>query len=90
MESPHRGDAQKSSVNSGFRTAQPEGLHGEKDSSYLTIVKPILFYGTPAWHPNNTNIKQIHRVQQRALKFIHGSNAPIEKRKAQENNINNQ
>jgi hypothetical protein len=83
MESPRRGDVQKSSANSGFRTAQSEGLHaqGEKDTAYLTMVKPILFYGTPAWHPNGTNIKKIDRVQQRALKFIHGSNAPIKKQK---------
>jgi hypothetical protein len=47
-----------------------------KRTAYLTMVKPILFYGTPAWHPNKTNITQIDRVQRRALKFIHGSNEP--------------
>jgi hypothetical protein len=41
------------------------------------MVKPILFYGTPAWHPGQTNVDKIERVQRRALKFIHGSNPPL-------------
>jgi Reverse transcriptase (RNA-dependent DNA polymerase) len=52
-----------------------------KRTAYLTMVKPILFYGTPAWHPNKTNVTKIDKVQSRALKFIHGSNASIEKQK---------
>jgi hypothetical protein len=52
-----------------------------KRTAYLTMVKPILFYGTPAWHPNKTNITKIDKVQSRALKFIHGSNASVEKQK---------
>ena len=48
-----------------------------KWTAYLTMVKPILFYGTPAWHPGKTNCAKIERVQKRALKFIHGSNPPL-------------
>jgi hypothetical protein len=52
-----------------------------KKMAYLTMVKPILFYGTPAWHPNNTNITNIEKVQSRALKLIHGRSAPIKNQK---------
>jgi hypothetical protein len=51
-----------------------------KRTAYLTMVKPILFYGTPAWCPGKTNIGKIERVQRRALKFIHGSNPPLTKK----------
>ena len=53
-----------------------------KRTAYLTMVKPILFYGTPAWHPETkANTEKIERVQRRALKFIHGSNPPLSTQK---------
>jgi hypothetical protein len=45
------------------------------------MVKPILLYGTPAWQPGKTNVNKIERVQRRALKFIHGSNPPVDQKK---------
>jgi Reverse transcriptase (RNA-dependent DNA polymerase) len=48
-----------------------------KRTAYLTMVKPILFYGSPAWHPETkTNTDKIERMQRRALKFVYGNNLP--------------
>ncbi|MGL5405370.1 MAG: hypothetical protein ACRDCT_21800, partial [Shewanella sp.] len=48
-----------------------------KRVAYQTMVKPILFYGTPAWHPESKgNVEKIEKIQRRALKFIHGKSAP--------------
>ncbi|XP_059489267.1 uncharacterized protein LOC132204659 [Neocloeon triangulifer] len=44
-----------------------------KRLAYLTMVKPLMFYGTPAWHPSTqVNMKKFERVQNRALRFVHG------------------
>ncbi|CAB3388739.1 Hypothetical predicted protein [Cloeon dipterum] len=48
-----------------------------KRMAYLTLVKPKLFYGTPAWHPwTKTNTEKMARTQNKALHFIHGRNVP--------------
>jgi hypothetical protein len=48
-----------------------------KRTAYLTLVKPILYYASPAWHPESkTNIGQIEKIQSRAMRFIHGNNVP--------------
>ncbi|CAB3388086.1 Hypothetical predicted protein [Cloeon dipterum] len=45
--------------------------------AYLTLVKPKLFFGTPAWHPwTKANIGKLARTQNRALHFIHGRHVP--------------
>ncbi|CAB3384667.1 Hypothetical predicted protein [Cloeon dipterum] len=45
--------------------------------AYLTLVKPKLFYGTPAWHPwSKANIRKIARTQNKALHFIYGRHVP--------------
>ncbi|CAB3388055.1 Hypothetical predicted protein [Cloeon dipterum] len=45
--------------------------------AYLTLVKPMLFFGTPAWHPwTKANIGKLARTQNRALHFIHGRHVP--------------
>ncbi|CAB3378975.1 Hypothetical predicted protein [Cloeon dipterum] len=37
-----------------------------KRLAYLTMVKPLMFYGTPAWHPSTqSNIQKFERVQNR-------------------------
>ncbi|CAB3384673.1 Hypothetical predicted protein [Cloeon dipterum] len=37
------------------------------------MIKPLMFYGTPAWHPSTQcNIQNFERVQNRALRFVHG------------------
>ncbi|CAB3387866.1 Hypothetical predicted protein [Cloeon dipterum] len=44
-----------------------------KRLAYLTMVKPLMFYGTPAWHlSTQCNIQKFERVQNRALRFVHG------------------
>ncbi|CAB3387693.1 Hypothetical predicted protein [Cloeon dipterum] len=48
-----------------------------KRIAYLSLVKPKLFYGNPAWHPlTKTNIEKKCRVQNRALYFIYGRHVP--------------
>ncbi|CAB3387412.1 Hypothetical predicted protein [Cloeon dipterum] len=48
-----------------------------KRMAYLTLVKPKLFYGTPAWHPwTKANIGKMARTQNKALHFIYGSHVP--------------
>ncbi|CAB3387287.1 Hypothetical predicted protein [Cloeon dipterum] len=48
-----------------------------KRMAYLTLVKPKLFYGTPAWHPwKKTNTEKMARTQNKALHFIHGRHVP--------------
>jgi len=41
------------------------------------MVMPILFYGTPAIHPESKgNIQMFERVQKRGLRFIFGKHLP--------------
>jgi len=49
-----------------------------KRIAYLSLVKPILFYGTPAWSPINTNenMAKLVKIQNRALHFIYGKHLP--------------
>jgi hypothetical protein len=52
-------------------------LHGSKPSVkrsvYLGLVRPIITYGVPAWHPTtSTNIMKLEKVQRRATVFITG------------------
>jgi len=49
-----------------------------KRIAYLSLVKPILFYGTPAWSPINTdaNMNKLIKMQKRGLHFIHGKHLP--------------
>ncbi|CAB3374422.1 Hypothetical predicted protein [Cloeon dipterum] len=53
-----------------------------KRLAYLTMVKPLMFYGTPTWHPSTQcNIQKFERVQNRALRFVHGRNVSEKARK---------
>ncbi|CAB3387408.1 Hypothetical predicted protein, partial [Cloeon dipterum] len=48
-----------------------------KRVSFLSLVKPILMYGLPAWHPTTQeNMTKLERVQKRALRFIYGRQPP--------------
>jgi Reverse transcriptase (RNA-dependent DNA polymerase)/Endonuclease-reverse transcriptase len=68
----------KSSQILGFARRNLKGCTPRvKRMAYLTLVKPILYYSSPAWHPETkTNIDKMERVQNRALRFIHGSHLP--------------
>jgi hypothetical protein len=47
-----------------------------KRMAYQSLVKPIMTYGLPAWHPNNSDVAMLEGVQKRALHFIHGRQLP--------------
>ncbi|CAB3381625.1 Hypothetical predicted protein [Cloeon dipterum] len=48
-----------------------------KRVAYLSLIKPILTFGLPAWHPTTqANTTKLERVQRRALRFIHGRRPP--------------
>jgi hypothetical protein len=45
--------------------------------AYESLVKPLMTYGLPAWHPTTQeNINKLERVQRRALHFIYGRQLP--------------
>jgi Reverse transcriptase (RNA-dependent DNA polymerase)/Endonuclease-reverse transcriptase len=48
-----------------------------KKVAYQSLVKPIMTFGLPAWHPTTAaNTNKLERVQKRALHFIHGRQLP--------------
>jgi hypothetical protein len=48
-----------------------------KRMAYQSLVKPIMTYGLPAWHPDTiSNVAMLDGVQKRALHFIHGRQLP--------------
>jgi Reverse transcriptase (RNA-dependent DNA polymerase) len=50
-----------------------------KRLAYQTMVKPLLFYATPAWHPSTQiNVEKFEKVQKRALRFVYGRHIPEE------------
>jgi len=69
-------------------------LHGctprVKRLAYQTMVKPLMFYGTPAWHPSTeVNKTKLERVHKRALRFVYGRHIP-EQNKTQLLNVDQQ
>jgi hypothetical protein len=50
-----------------------------KRLAYQTMVKPLMFNGTPAWHPSTqVNVDKFVKVQKRALRFVYGRHIPEE------------
>jgi hypothetical protein len=48
-----------------------------KKMAYQSLVKPIMTFGLPAWHPTTLgNTEKLERVQKRALHFIFGKKIP--------------
>ncbi|XP_065336851.1 uncharacterized protein LOC135937619 [Cloeon dipterum] len=48
-----------------------------KRVAYLTLVRPVMTFGLPAWHPTTQdNVNRLERVQKRAVHFIYGRNPP--------------
>jgi hypothetical protein len=82
MESPYRSGAQNSAAqNSGVCSAQPEGLHAQgKKDSLLDHGEANPLLRDPAQRGTQTKpaSHKIERVQTCVLKFIHGSNPPVD------------
>jgi hypothetical protein len=68
----------KAAKNLGFVQRNLRGCKQKvKKTAYLSLVKPIMTYGLPAWHPSTKeNTNKLERVQKRALHFIHGRHLP--------------
>ena len=50
-----------------------------KRQCYLTLIRPILSYGAPAWHPTTKdNVNKLQLIQNRASRFIYGKNGTHE------------
>jgi hypothetical protein len=69
-------------------------LHGctprVKRLAYQAMVKPLMYYGTPAWHPSTkANEAKFERVHKRALRFVYGRHIP-EQSKTQLLSVNQQ
>jgi len=48
-----------------------------KRMAYQSLVKPIMTFGLPAWHPTTAeNTNKLEGLQKRALHFIHGRQLP--------------
>jgi hypothetical protein len=48
-----------------------------KRVAYLSLVKPIMMYGQPSWHPTSQgNTSSLEKVQKRGLHFIFGRHLP--------------
>jgi hypothetical protein len=48
-----------------------------KRAAYLAMVRPLLLYGTPAWHPTTQeNLLKLERIQRKGLRFIYGASPP--------------
>jgi Reverse transcriptase (RNA-dependent DNA polymerase) len=48
-----------------------------KRVAYLSLVKPIMMYGQPSWHPTSKgNTSNLERIQKRGLHFIFGRHLP--------------
>jgi hypothetical protein len=44
-----------------------------KLQSYLTLIRPVMSYGAPAWHPtSNENMKKLQLLQNRVSRLIYG------------------
>jgi hypothetical protein len=66
----------KSSKLLGFLSRNLNGCtHRVKRLAYLTLIRPNITYGAPAWHPTSVdNVNKLERVQKRAMRFIYGKN----------------
>ena len=54
-----------------------KGNSNTKSLAYMSLVRPILEYGTACWDPyREGQISALHRVQKKAAKFAHHTNNP--------------
>ena len=50
-----------------------------KQQSYLYLIRPVMTYGAPAWHPTtNENVNKLQLLQNRASRFIYGKDCTHE------------
>jgi hypothetical protein len=48
-----------------------------KRTAYLALVRPLLLYGTPAWHPtSHENVLKLERLHRKGLRFVYGAVPP--------------
>ncbi|CAB3387840.1 Hypothetical predicted protein [Cloeon dipterum] len=68
----------KAARNLGFAARNLRGCTPRvKRVAYLTLVRPVMTFGLPAWHPTTQdNVNRLERVQKRAVHFIYGRNPP--------------
>jgi ribonucleases P/MRP protein subunit RPP40 len=68
----------KAAQNLGFISRNLHGCSSRvKRIAYLSLVKPTMTFGLPAWNPTTEGNKQkLERVQKRAQHFIYGRNPP--------------
>jgi len=53
------------------------GNSNTKSLAYMSLVRPILSYGTDCWDPyRESQISSLDRVQKKAAKFAHYTNSP--------------
>jgi hypothetical protein len=46
-----------------------------KCQSFLTLIRPVITYGAPSWHPTtNENLNMLQIIQNKAFRFIYGKN----------------
>ena len=46
-----------------------------KRLAYVTLIKPVMLYGTPSWHPTTSeNCSKLESIHRRGLRFIYGKN----------------
>jgi len=54
-----------------------KGNSNTKSLAYMSLVHPILEYGTACWDPHREGqISALDRVQKKAAKFAHDTNSP--------------
>jgi Reverse transcriptase (RNA-dependent DNA polymerase)/Endonuclease-reverse transcriptase len=68
----------KAAQNLGFLSRNLHGCTSRvKRMAYLSLVRPTMTFGLPAWHPTTVeNTKKLERVHKRAQRFIYGRQPP--------------
>jgi hypothetical protein len=62
----------------GFVSRMMRGCSSRvRRTAYLALVRPLLLYGTPAWHPTTQeNLLKLERLHRKGLRFVYGAELP--------------
>jgi hypothetical protein len=62
----------------GFVSRMMRGCSSRvRRTAYLALVRPVLLYGTPAWHPTTQeNLLKLERLHRKGLRFVYGAVLP--------------